>query len=545
MSLPPNSKHRLELVWPDKERCARPEPRILLEKKTYRGKKKGVTDNLLIQGDNLLGLKALETEYTGKIRCIYIDPPYNTRSCFPNYYDDSMEHSMWLDMMRDRLLLLHKLLSSNGSIWISIDAYESHYLKTICDEIFGRKNFIDEVVWERAYAPINLKKTLSRNHDYILVYAKNAAGFELNKLKRSDEANARYKNPDYDDRGLWKPSDLSVGPIIEEKVYPITTPSGRIVYPPKGYCWRLSKARFKEYLSDSRIWFGKDGNNVPSIKRFLSEVKNGITPLTLWKREDVGDTQEAKREAKLLNSSKIFPTPKPERLIERILHLASDPGDLVLDCFAGSGTTGAVAHKMNRRWIMVEMSEPAKTHIIPRLEKVIQGEDPNGITESVQWEGGGGFQFKTIAPSLLVKKKLDRWVINPKYTPEMLRRAMCLHAGFSLARKSESWWCHGQSTQGDYIYITPESLSRTHLARMSDEVGSNRSLLVFCAAYNCKEDEFPNLTIKKIPRDVLAKCDWDIDDYSLKDKPRKTSTEYRAIKLKAAAKQVTSKRGRK
>ncbi|MEY4903413.1 MAG: hypothetical protein RLZZ292_1228, partial [Bacteroidota bacterium] len=306
---------KLELTWIGKGNELRLEPRILIENPAFSVPpivpsnsfgvpdestrstsntfdSTGTTDNILIHGDNLLALKALEQDFAGKVKCIYIDPPYNTGNAF-THYDDGLEHSTWLNLMKPRLEILKNLLNSNGSIWISIDADESHYLKVLCDEVFGRQNFIDEVIWQRAYSPINLKKTLSRSHDIILVYAKNSIGFELNKLPRSEDANARYSNPDNDPRGVWKSSDLSVGPIIENKVYEITTPSGRNVFPPKGYCWRLSKDRFEEFVKDKRIWFGKEGNNVPSIKRFLSEVKDGITAMTLWLREEVGDNQEA------------------------------------------------------------------------------------------------------------------------------------------------------------------------------------------------------------------------------------------------------------
>ena len=253
---------------------------------------------MLIHGDNLLALKALEENYTNAVKCIYIDPPYNTGNAF-EHYDDGLEHSIWLSLMRERLIILRNLLTEDGSIWISIDADECHYLKVLCDEIFGRPNFIDEVIWQRSYAPINLKKTLSRCHDAILVYAKNKTDkFELNRLPRSIDANNRYKNPDNDPRGVWKSSDLSVGPAVQENIYPITTPTGRICYPPEGYSWRLSQNRFQEYLNDNRIWFGPTGNNVPSIKRFLSEVKDGIVAQTLWTYQEVGHNQDAKKEIK-------------------------------------------------------------------------------------------------------------------------------------------------------------------------------------------------------------------------------------------------------
>jgi len=357
-------------------------------------------NNLLIFGDNLLGLKALERDYTGNIKCIYIDPPYNTKSCF-KHYNDSLEHSLWLNMMKERLIILHRLLRKDGTIWISIDDDECHYLKVLCDEIFGRKNFIGNVIWEKKYSPQNDAKWLSDSHDHILVYAKCAdlkswgknVKKGLNLLPRTSEMDARYKNPDNDLRGLWKSSDLSVKTYSVSYDYTIKTPSGRIVNSPAGRCWRVNPTKLKELIADNRIWFGTNGSNVPSLKRFLSDVQDGIVTKTIWQRSDVGDNQEAKREVIALNSKDIFDTPKPERLIQRILHLATNPGDIVLDSFAGSGTTGAVAHKMKRRWIMMEKESTCYTHIIPRLEKVIEGDDPGGITKNVKWEGGGTFQY--------------------------------------------------------------------------------------------------------------------------------------------------------
>lgn len=355
-------------------------------------------ENMIIQGDNLDGLKALLPYYAGKVKCIYIDPPYNTGSAF-EHYDDNLEHTKWLEMIYPRLELLREFLREDGSIWISIDADESHYLKVICDEIFGRKNFIDEVVWQRSYAPINLKKTLSRSHDLIFVYAKNSTGFELNKLPRSDEANKRYKNPDNDKRGVWKSSDLSVGPAVEKNIYEIETPSGRKVLPPIGYSWRLSKERFQEFIDDSRIWFGPNGTSVPSIKRFLAEVKSGVTAMTWWPYQEVGHNQDAKREIKELDLGEVFGTPKSEKLIQRILTLSTNENDLVLDSFLGSGTTAAVAHKMNRKYIGIEMGEHAKTHCVERLKKVVDGEQ-GGISKSVNWQGGGGFRFYELGEAI-------------------------------------------------------------------------------------------------------------------------------------------------
>ena len=392
------------LQWLDREKTikqAKKVPYRLLEIDKELSYGDEATGNMLIQGDNLEALKALLPYYAGRVKCIYIDPPYNTGSAF-EHYDDNLEHSKWLDMMYPRLEFLRELLAEDGSIWISIDADEAHYLKVICDEVFGRKNFVDEIVWQRSYAPINLKKTLSRSHDTIHVYAKNSQGFRLNMLERSDKANARYKNLDNDSRGLWKSGNLSVGPAVEKNIYPITTPSGRIVNPPKGYCWRVSKEKFQEMVNDNRIWFGKDGNNVPSIKRFLTEVKDGITSMTWWNYQEVGHNQDAKKEIKLLELGDVFATPKPERLIQRILTLATNEGDLVLDSFLGSGTTAAVAHKMGRRYIGIEMGEHAKTHCAARLQKVIDGER-GGISKAINWQGGGGFHFYKLGETIFDK----------------------------------------------------------------------------------------------------------------------------------------------
>jgi len=473
-----------------------------------------IFDNVLIYGDNLLALKALESEYSGAIDCVYIDPPYNTGAAY-THYDNGIEHSLWLSLIRDRLEILKRLLSKHGSIWISIDADEAHYLKVLCDEVFGRANFIDEVIWQRAYSPINLKKTLSRSHDTILVYARDADTLAFGKLPRSEEANARYLNPDNDPRGLWKSSDLSVGPIVPEQVYEIVLPSGRKVMPPAGYCWRLSKDRLDDYIRDNRIWFGTKGNSVPAIKRFLSEVKEGITPMTLWLRTEVGDNQEAKREARVFNDKEVFDTPKPERLIQRILQLATKPGDLVLDSFAGSGTTGAVAQKMGRRWIMVELGEHIHTHIIPRLKRVIEGTDQGGISRIEHWKGGGGFRYYKLAPSLLEKDKWGNWVINKEYNAAMLAEALCKLEGFTYAPSDSIYWQHGHSTERDFIYVTTAHLTHDQLQQLSDEVGPERSLLVLCTAFRAKADQTSNLTVKKIPKAVLSRCEWGHDDYSL------------------------------
>lgn len=504
---------KLELTWIGKGEEPKLEPRILIENPEYSYGDPN-SPNMLIHGDNLLALKALEQDYAGKVKCIYIDPPYNTGNAF-EHYDDGVEHSLWLNLMKPRLDILRNLLSNDGSIWISIDADESHYLKVLCDMVFGRQNFVDEVIWQRAYSPINLKKTLSRSHDTILVYAKNFIGFELNKLPRSVEANSAYKNPDNDQRGVWKSSDFSVGPAVEKNIYPITLPSGRVVFPPKGRSWVLSEDRFKEFIDDNRIWFGNKGDAIPSTKRFLSEVKDGITAQTLWTYQEVGHNQDAKKEAKVFNDDNVFATPKPEKLMERVIMLASNEGDLVLDSFLGSGTTAAVAHKMGRRWIGIELGEHAKTHCVPRLKQVVAGEQ-GGISKAVNWQGGGGFKFYTLAPSLLKQDKFGNWVISQEYNADMLAAAMAKQEGFKYQPHESSYWKQGQSSEQDFIFTTTQFLTVEALDSIKDEMQPGETLLICCKSFQkeCK-GKFGNITIKKIPLMLLGRCEYGKEDYSL------------------------------
>lgn len=511
-----NKKQKLELTWIGKDDAQVPiEPRILIENPQYSY---GDTEsgNMLIHGDNLLALKALEQEYSGKVKCIYIDPPYNTGNAF-EHYDDNIEHSLWLNLIRGRLIILKNLLQTEGTIWISIDADESHYLKVLCDEVFGRRNFIDEVIWQRSYAPINLKKTLSRCHDTILVYGKDCGpGFELNKLPRNEETDSRFSNPDNDPRGPWSSGPIQAGPRTESRVYEITTPSGRKVLPPPQYCWRLSKEKYEEMVSDNRIYFGPDGDNVPRIKRFLSEVKQGVVSTTLWLREDVGDNQEGKKEIKSLFKDDVFDTPKPERLIERVILLGSNPGDLVLDSFLGSGTTAAVAQKMGRRYIGVELGDHAYTHCYPRLKMVTDGTDQGGISKAQNWKGGSGFKFYELAPSLLKKDKFGNLVINKEYNADMLAAAMAKQEGYTYQPDTTLYWKQGQSSEHDYIYTTTQFLTVESLDAISETMQEGESLLICCTAFQ-KEctTHHPNITVKKIPQMLLGRCEFNKDNYNL------------------------------
>ncbi|GAC1030964.1 site-specific DNA-methyltransferase [Pseudomonas sp. No.21] len=518
-------KTKLELTWIGKDDRPRLEPRILIEEAEFSyhaetRRENDNFDNMLVHGDNLLALKALETDpnVRGKVKCIFIDPPYNTGSAF-EHYDDGVEHSLWLSMMRDRLVILKDLLRDDGSIWIAIDENEGHYLKVICDEIFGRQAFVASIIWENFYGRSNAA-AISPAHNYILIYSPlgNKFKYHRNLLPRDDKAVSKYKNPDNDSRGPWR-----LGPIFASGerhaglMYAIETPSGREIRPPKGSHWRMTEPDFWAMVDEGRIVFGENGDNAPAVKLFLQDVQDGVVPRSIWPHSEVGHSQEAKREIHALFPDTLpFDTPKPERLLKHVIQIASNPGDLVLDSFAGSGTTGAVAHKMGRRWIMVELGEHAKTHIVPRMQKVIDGSDKGGVTESVNWQGGGGYRFFKLAPSLLQKDKWGNLVINKDYQPEMLAEAMCKHFNYTYAPSPEHYWMHGKATESAFIYVTTNSLTFDQLKALSDEVGEERSLLVCCMAYEAAGDNLANLTIKKIPRVVLDRCEWGKDDYSLK-----------------------------
>ncbi|GMO58004.1 MAG: site-specific DNA-methyltransferase [Termitinemataceae bacterium] len=512
---------RLELTWIGKENRPKLEPRILIsdDEKSYHAKqrrKADIFDNRLIFGDNLLALKALEQEFTGKVKCIYIDPPYNTGSAF-EHYDDGLEHSIWLGLMRDRLEMLRRLLSDDGSIWISIDDNEQAYLKIVMDEIFGRPNFVTSICWQKIHSIKNDAKLLSVNHDFILLYTKNIDMFNANLLSRTETMDGRYKNPDSDPRGAWQSGDLVANETRVNGNYIVTNPiTGKKFTVEANKHWVYSQENLEQMIAENRIWFGKDGNAFPRKKRFLSEVQQGRTPDTWWTSDEVGHNQEAKREIiQLFSRDTVFATPKPEKLIARILNIATNPGDLVLDSFAGSGTTGAVAHKMGRRWIMIELGEHCHTHIIPRLKKVIDGTDQGGITESTKWGGGGGFRYYRLAPSLMQKDKFGNWVINKQYNAAQLSQAICKLEGFTYSPSDTIYWIHGVSNENDFIYVTTQSLTNEHLAVLSDEVGKKRTLLVMCTAFRQKAGGYHNLTVKKIPNTVLSKCEWGHDDYSL------------------------------
>jgi adenine-specific DNA-methyltransferase len=516
-----NKKQKLELTWVGKDNLPRLEPRILVEdtEKSYhaaaRVSEDDIFGNMLIHGDNLLALKALEADYAGKVKCVFIDPPYNTGSAF-THYDDGLEHSIWLGLMRDRLEIIRRLLSEDGSLWITIDDNEAHYLKVLCDEIFGRPSFIASAVWQKRYSREN-REAIGDAHDYVLIYATDAERFKniRNRVPMTEAQEKVYKNPNNHPRGRWRGIPMTAQGYRPNQMYEIVAPGGAVHTPPEGRCWSTVESEFKKLLAEDRIYFGKDGNSQPNIIRFLDEVE-GLVPWTWWPHEEVGHTDEAKKEMHALFSKvDAFLTPKPERLIRRILDIATNPGDLVLDSFAGSGTTGAVAHKMGRRWIMVELGDHCATHIVPRLRQVIDGTDQGGISEAVDWKAGGGFRYYELAPSLLKKDKWGREVISKEYNPAMLAQALCKLEGFTYAPSADVYWQQGHSSESDFLYVTTQTLGPEELTALSEDVGEGRTLLILCGAFRGNAELWPNLTIRKIPNHIRTRCEWAHDDYSL------------------------------
>ena len=543
------SKTKLELTWIGKDKRPKLEPRILLEdpSKSYHASQKvtenDIFDNKLIFGDNLLALKALEYRYTGKVKCVYIDPPYNTGSAF-DHYEDGLEHSIWLSLMEQRLNIIHKLLADDGCIFVHLDDNELDYLKVLMDGVFGRNNFVSRITIEaRAPSAFSTVNTgVFKASEYILWFAKDKSKFSENRLRTKREPDYAYNkwlnNPN-DSPEFWtfKP----VQEAFEEIAKPRSKRPDTLLQAFNKFIVENSKhvtrlASISDNKAGSSIVALKqqslnergkvlhmaredlddvyvvDGQQLIFYSKNVSEIDGELSassPLTnIWK--DIAWEGIASEGSVKFNQGK-----KPEKLIKRCLELATNEGDLVLDSFGGSGTTGAVAHKMGRRWIMVELGEHCYTHIAPRLQKVIDGDDQGGISKSVNWQGGGGFRYYSLAPSLLQKDQWDNWIINKEYNAEMLAEAVCKLEGFTYAPSDVDWWNHGYSTETDFLFVTTQNLSVEKLEQLSEDVGSGRSLLVMCGAFRCKPDRFANLTIKKMPKAVMKHCEWAHDDYSL------------------------------
>ncbi|MDD2475387.1 MAG: site-specific DNA-methyltransferase [Dysgonamonadaceae bacterium] len=483
--------------------------------------------NKIIHGDNLEALKSLLPEYEGKIKCIYIDPPYNTGNESWVYNDnvnhpkikkwlgevvgkdgeDLTRHDKWLCMMYPRLKLLHKPLADDGAVFISIDDNEQANLRLMCNEIFGERNFINNIIWQKKYSPQNDARYLSDMHDFILCYSKNKENWDRNLLPRTETQNKRYKNFDNDSRGPWKSSDLSVKTYNINTDYPITTPSGRVVNPPSGYCWRVSQDKLLEMIDENRIWFGKDGSNVPSIKRFLSDVQQGTVPVTLWFRDEVGDNQEAKQMLKQIidDNSHPFDTPKPSRLIERILNISTDRNSLILDSFAGSGTTAQAVLDLNkkdggnRRFILVEMEDYANDITAERVKRVAKG---YGKDNKAVEGTGGTFDYYELGLPLFDKDQN----LNEKVALEKIKE----YIWFSETRTSfvepngEKYFL-GKKDESVYYFVY-EKDSLTTLDYDSLELVKTKGEQYIIYADNCLlAKEFmakKNIIFKKIPRDV-------------------------------------------
>jgi adenine-specific DNA-methyltransferase len=353
------------------------------------------TGNAIIQGDNLLVLQALQEKCEGKVRCVYLDPPYNNKEEY-NHYNDDLDHDTWLEQVTTRLECIFPLLREDGSLWISIDDREVHYLKVAADRILGRHNFVTTVIWNQRTTREN-RRVFSQNHEYLLVYAKNPTVFKetRNLLEISSEVRSRYKNPDNDPRGPWQSisANVQAGHATNGQFYEVISPTGRRHAPPKGRCWAFNQKRMKEEIRKNNVWFGSDGNGVPRVKSFLHDAALGLTPDTIWPASEVGTSNAAKKHLlKIFPHEEVFDTPKPEELIYRILRIATNPSDWVLDAYLGSGTTAAVAHKINRLYIGIEQGQHAVTHCAQRLRLVVNGEQ-EGISKLVDWHGGGGFDF--------------------------------------------------------------------------------------------------------------------------------------------------------
>lgn len=513
-----NNKQKLELTWIGKHNpeydISNIEPRIL-EERTDLSYGDSDTENMIIHGDNLLALKALLPEYEGKIKCIYIDPPYNTGNAF-EHYDDSVEHSTWLSLMKPRLELLRALLSDDGSIWISIDDDECHYFKVLCDEVFGRSNFVTSCIWQKIHSIKNDAKYLSENHDYILVYSKDKTKLNFNLLLRSEAMDARYKNIDNDERGPWQSGDLVANEERTNGYFEITGPTGKVFNVPTGKHWVYAQDTLLKMISENRIWFGKDGTAFPRKKRFLSEVQQGRKGDTWWKSDEVGHNQEAKREIKALFKTNIFDTPKPERLINRVISLCTEDGEFVLDSFLGSGTTAAVAHKMGRRYIGIEMGEHAYSHCKTRLDKVIDGSDQGGISKAVGWKSGGGYKFFELAPSFVTIDEFGNPVIDGYYNDTKLIRAMCKLTNYTFAPSPAEYWKQGKGQGNNSLYVTTQLLSVAMVQQIVQHLGPNETLLICPRKFEpgCADVD-SRITIKKIPQSILKSCQFGKKEYLL------------------------------
>jgi adenine-specific DNA-methyltransferase len=547
-------KTRLELTWIGKEHRPRLEPRILLEDSanSYHSETRrdgDLFDNILIHGDNLLALKALQGSYEGRVKCIYIDPPFNTQQAL-EYYDDGLEHSLWLSLMRERLEVLKRLLSNDGTIFIHIDDNEVAYLTVLADEVFGRANRAYIVTFKQASATGHkaISPGMVSTTNFVLVYAKDKASWKPNRVFSARERDVRYgqfvinrdappeewrveplmaafsriNNLDIKDaRKVVKTDPESLDRFVMEYADSVI----QMARPDYDAVGKETRDAIDRSEANPDRWYvvEREGHSALYLRggkralfysaklRLIDGKYVAGEPLTtLW--DDLLSNNIHNEGAVHFPKSK-----KPEALIKRCLELSTEPGDIVLDSFAGSGTTGAVAQKMRRRWIMIELKDHCLSHIVPRLRSVVAGTDLSGVTSAVGWKGGGGYRYFRLAPSLLEKDQFDNWVISKSYNAEMLSEALCKHFGFTYAPSPEHYWMQGHSSETDFICVTTASLTHEQLRTISAEVGEGRTLLICCKAFQGERaDDFPNLTLRKIPGAILDRCEWGKDDYSLR-----------------------------
>ena len=512
-----NKINKLELTWIGKEdEPLAIEPRLLLDTPEYSfGEVETGTlpngkpwpGNMLIHGDNLLALRALEENFKGAVKCIYIDPPYNTGNAF-EHYDDSVEHSLWLSLMQRRIQLLYDLLAKDGVLFINLDENEHAYCKIICDEIFGRSNYIGDLIWQKRKGGGNDSRYIAIDHDYILVYAKNKSK-EVHPrwyVSQSEEYQKRYKEIDENgNRYFW--DTVARNGLKNSIPVTIKCPDGTVLKINS----QKSQATIEDGLKDGTVRLTRSKKGWTLHHRVYMSGNQVLRSILT----DVGTNKSAGDESVILFGKNPFDYPKPEALIDKILELTTKPGDLVLDSFLGSGTTAAVAHKMGRRWIGVELGDHAYTHCAVRMKKVIEGEQ-GGISKSQNWQGGGGFRFYELAPSLLNHDKYGNLVINKDYNADMLAAAMAKHQGFTFSPDPEMYWKQGRSSEHDFIFTTTQLITAEMLETIHDQLGEDESLLICCTKFQpeCR-NKFSNITIKKIPKVLLDTCEFDHNDYSL------------------------------
>lgn len=516
---------KLELTWVGKDDRPRLEPRILIEDPalSYHAAARVTAndrfDNLLIQGDNLLALKALEQEYAGKVKCVFIDPPYNTGSAF-EHYDDGVEHSLWLSMMRDRIDVLYRLLAGDGILFVTIDANELFYLGALLDEHFGRRNRVEVATWKKSYGGGAKSRFFVNQHEYALCYAKDIARLSPFLLPPDPKVLKYYKYQDeyFHVRGPYRLQPLATNSMDRRPNlrYRIVSDDGEDIWPEKQWQWnaeRVTAARARGEI----VIVKKSGKWSVNYKQYLKDQageERGAKPVSVI---DGHYTQHGTNESvALFGQDNKFSFPKPEGLVAYLIGCCTSPGDLVLDSFLGSGTTAAVAHKMGRRWIGIELGDHAVTHCVPRLRKVIDGADLGGVTAQSNWKGGGGFRFLRLAPSLLERDHWGNWVVSREYNATMLAEAVCKLHGFRYEPNPQVFWQHGRSTERDYLYVTTQTLDARQLEWLNESVGPDRSLLVLCRAWLGSAEAWPNLSLKKLPNAVLGRCEFGRDDYSLR-----------------------------